>query len=81
MRNSQPHRKTIASGNLDHGDARSDGLCLRLTKTVWLVIWLGLATLLVFPPITLVSFFSRTGSSMFHLARLWARIICSVTGV
>lgn len=57
------------------------GLWLRWLKIGWLVFWLAGATALVFPPITLVSLFSKTGNSMFQLARLWAWIILKVTGV
>ena len=57
------------------------GFLMRWLKIGWLAFWLGAATALVFPPITLISLFSRTGNSMFHLARLWAWIILKVTGV
>lgn len=50
-------------------------------KTAWLAFWLVTATLLVFPPITLVSLFSKTGNSMFQLARMWAWVIMEVTRV
>ena len=54
---------------------------MRWTKIGWLSVWLVVATLLVFPPITLVSLFSKTGNSMFQLARMWAWLILKVTGV
>ncbi len=54
---------------------------LRWIRIGWLSCWLAIATLLVFPPITLVSLFSKTGNSMFQLARLWAWLILKVTGV
>jgi len=50
-------------------------------KIVWLAFWLVTATLSVFPPLTLASLFSKTGNSMFQLARLWAGVIMKVTGV
>lgn len=58
-----------------------NGVLMRWLKITWLATWLAMATLLVFPPITLVSLFSKTGNSMFQLARLWAWLIMSVTGV
>ncbi len=62
-------------------DSAPIGFFLRWLKITWLATWLAIATLLVFPPITLVSLFSKTGNSMFQLARLWAGLILSVTGV
>lgn len=50
-------------------------------KFGWLGCWLVGATLLVFPPLTLVSLFSRTGNSMFQLARVWAWLVMRATGV
>jgi 1-acyl-sn-glycerol-3-phosphate acyltransferase len=50
-------------------------------KVGWLAGWLALATLLVFPPITLLSLISKTGNSMFQAARCWAWLILKVTGV
>ena len=58
-----------------------NGIWMRCFKVGWLAGWAGLATVVVFPPITLVSLFSKTGNSMFHLARLWAWILLKVTGV
>ena len=57
------------------------GLLMRWIKISWLFSWLAIATLLVFPPITLVSLFSKTGNAMFTLARFWAWIILKVTAV
>jgi 1-acyl-sn-glycerol-3-phosphate acyltransferase len=56
-------------------------LLMRGMKIGWLAFWLMTLTLLVFPPITLVSLFSKTGNSMFRLARMWAWSILKVTGV
>ena len=81
MRRSQPSPGSLETGNLDLEALRSGGRFVRMLKTAWLSGWVFLATLLVFPPITLVSLFSRTGNGMFHLARLWARIICAVSRV
>ena len=57
------------------------GILMRWMKMGWLAFWLVTATLLVFPPITLVSLFSKTGNSMFQLARMWAWVILKVTRV
>ena len=54
---------------------------IRWIKIVWLFGCLVIATLLVFPPITLVSLFSKTGNGMFQLARLWAWLILKITAV
>jgi 1-acyl-sn-glycerol-3-phosphate acyltransferase len=60
---------------------RPGSLWLRLAKTVWLGLWLGMATLLISLPIILFSPFSRTGKSIYHLARLWAIFICYVNRI
>lgn len=64
-------------------DAAHDapGRLTRWMKIGWLSFWLVIATLLVFPPISLVSLFSKTGNSMFQLARMWAGLILGATGV
>jgi 1-acyl-sn-glycerol-3-phosphate acyltransferase len=54
---------------------------IRWMKIGWLFSWLVIATLLVFPPITLVSLFSKTGNGMFQLARFWAWLILKVSAV
>lgn len=64
-----------------HNACETPGLLTRWGKIGWLSCWLAVATLLVFPPITLVSLFSKTGNSMFQLARMWAGLILRVTGV
>lgn len=56
-------------------------ILVRWIKIGWLFSWLILATLLVFPPITLVSLVSKTGNGMFQLARFWAWLILKVTAV
>ena len=75
------HSSNKNTAPLDFEGNRTGTAGRRTVKTIWLSSWIVLATLLVFPPIALVSLFSRTGNSLFHLARLWARIICGVTGV
>jgi len=57
------------------------GILKRWTKIGWLFFGLTLATLLIFPPITVVSFFSKTGNSVFQLARFWAWFILKVTAI
>jgi 1-acyl-sn-glycerol-3-phosphate acyltransferase len=54
---------------------------MRWIKIVWLFSWLIIATVLVFPPITLVSLFSKTGNSLFHLARFWAWLVLKISAV
>ncbi len=50
-------------------------------KIVWLSCWLGIATLLVFPPIMISTLFTSTGNFAFQLSRIWARIILTISGV
>jgi 1-acyl-sn-glycerol-3-phosphate acyltransferase len=75
-----PSNLPIESPVMDNAYA-PPGLLMRWMKIGWLAAWLMMATLLVFPPITLISLFSKTGNSMFHLARIWAWLILKVTGV
>ena len=75
-----PSNLPIETPVMDNAD-EAPGLVTRWAKIVWLSFWLMVATLLVFPPITLVSLFSKTGNSMFQLARMWAWLILKVTGV
>ena len=75
-----PSNLSIESQMLDNSYAPL-GLLRRWMKIGWLGFWVVTATLLVFPPITLVSLFSKTGNSMFQLARMWAWVILKVTGV
>ena len=71
---------SIESASME-GVRSNNNALIRWTKIGWLSCWLVLATIIVFPPITLVSLFSKTGNSMFQLARLWAWIILKVTAV
>ena len=41
-------------------------------KIVWMAIWLAIATLLLFIPITLAALLSRTGNLAFNLSKIWA---------
>lgn len=65
---------------MDSGSTTTS-LLVRWLKIGWLFCWLIIATLLVFPPITLVSMVSKTGNGMFTLARWWAGLILKVTAV
>jgi 1-acyl-sn-glycerol-3-phosphate acyltransferase len=75
-----PSVQSIESPVMDTETAPT-GIVMRWIKIGWLFSWLVIATLLVFPPITLVSLFSKTGNGMFQLARFWAWIILKVTAV
>jgi 1-acyl-sn-glycerol-3-phosphate acyltransferase len=81
MAKEPPPTSPIPSGAAEALAAPRQGAWIRGCKIAWLAFWAVTATLLVFPPLTLVSLFSKTGNSMFQLARLWAWIILSVTGV
>ncbi len=70
----------IESSLMDTSDPHPIFL-LRWIKIAWLFSWLVIATVLVFPPITLVSLFSKTGNGMFHLARFWAWLILKISAV
>jgi len=54
---------------------------LRLAKTLWIYFWAILATLLLFVPVCLAAFVSRTGNLAFNLTQLWAWIMLKVTFV
>ncbi|HOG07614.1 MAG: 1-acyl-sn-glycerol-3-phosphate acyltransferase [Syntrophales bacterium] len=54
---------------------------LRLAKTLWIYFWAILSSLLLFVPICLAAFFSRTGNLAFNLSQLWAWIMLKVTCV
>jgi len=75
-----PSNPTVESPVMDNAGAPSHFL-MAWIKIAWLAFWLLTATLLVFPLITLVSLFSKTGNSMFQLARVWAWVVMKVTGV
>jgi len=52
-----------------------------LVKVVWLGFWLVIATILVTIPIIISGYFTSTGNFAFTMARIWARILLTVTGV
>jgi len=70
---------------LEHADCkiqiRKSHFPIRLMKIAWIVFWLGFATFLVFPPITIVSFFSKTGNFACILSRMWAWVLLKTTRV
>jgi 1-acyl-sn-glycerol-3-phosphate acyltransferase len=53
---------------------------LRMVKIAWLSFWIGIATLVVFLPVTISALLSTTGNLPFSLSRIWARIVLLVTG-
>jgi len=54
---------------------------LRGIKIVWLGFWMSIATLLIFLPITISAFLSRTGNLPFSISKIWAWIMLTVTWV
>jgi 1-acyl-sn-glycerol-3-phosphate acyltransferase len=56
-----------------------DFLC-GIVKIAWFSLWLGLATLAVFAPITVAALFGSTGNFAFSLSKVWAWIMLTVTG-
>jgi len=80
MPKTPPSVPPVESPVMDSVTTSTGGL-MRWIKIVWLFFWLVIATLLVFPPITLASLFSKTGNGMFQLARFWAWLILKVSAV
>jgi 1-acyl-sn-glycerol-3-phosphate acyltransferase len=54
---------------------------MRYLKIVWLASWAGLATLVLFLPITLAALVSRTGNLAFQISRVWAWVMLKAAGV
>lgn len=50
-------------------------------KILWACFWMAFASLLLFLPITLAAFMSRTGNLAFTLSKAWAWIMLKVTWV
>lgn len=50
-------------------------------KIVWLASWAGVATLVLFLPITLAALLSRTGNLAFQISRVWAWVMLKAGGV
>jgi len=50
-------------------------------KILWLSFWAFFATGILFFPITLAAFFSRTGNLAFNISKIWAWFILKVTMV
>jgi 1-acyl-sn-glycerol-3-phosphate acyltransferase len=57
------------------------GLIPKVAITVWAILWACLATIVLFLPVILCAFFSRTGNLAFTLSKLWANIMLWVTFV
>jgi 1-acyl-sn-glycerol-3-phosphate acyltransferase len=49
-------------------------------KFAWFSLWLGLATLAAFVPITVAALFGSTGNFAFTLSKVWAWTMLTVTG-
>lgn len=49
-------------------------------KVLWLFFWAILATVILFLPITIAAFLSRTGNMAFNISKLWAHLMVFVTG-
>jgi 1-acyl-sn-glycerol-3-phosphate acyltransferase len=56
-------------------------LLSRILKILWLGLWLGLATLTMFAPVTVSALLDSTGNLPFSLSKVWAWITLKVTGV
>ena len=61
-------------------DSNSSKL-LAFLHTIVIYIWTIVATLVVGLSVILVSFFSKTGNSVHHLARMWGRSILWISGL
>jgi 1-acyl-sn-glycerol-3-phosphate acyltransferase len=53
----------------------------RIGKVLWLGFWFGLATFIMFAPVTVAAFSDSTGNLAFTLSKVWAWIMLKVTGV
>lgn len=53
---------------------------LRMVKIAWLGFWIGIATLILFLPVTVSALLSSTGNLPFTLSKIWARIVLLATG-
>ncbi len=54
---------------------------MRACKAIWVCVWAIIATLVLFIPITMAAFLSKTGNLAFSISKLWAYIMLFVTGV
>lgn len=54
---------------------------IRIFKIAWLFAWAGIATLIVFLPIMVVSFIAPNSNAGFELSRWWAWVLLKATGV
>jgi len=46
-----------------------------MALTVWTILWACIATVILFLPVTISAFFSRSGNLAFTISKLWARIM------
>jgi 1-acyl-sn-glycerol-3-phosphate acyltransferase len=51
----------------------------KIAKAVWICAWAIAATIIVFLPVTVTSFFSTTGTAGFHLTRFWSWMMLTAT--
>jgi 1-acyl-sn-glycerol-3-phosphate acyltransferase len=56
-------------------------MTMNAIKVFWLFFWAVLATMILFLPITLSAFLSRTGNLAFNISKLWAHLMVFVSGV
>ncbi|MBW2557464.1 MAG: 1-acyl-sn-glycerol-3-phosphate acyltransferase [Deltaproteobacteria bacterium] len=54
---------------------------LRIFKILWIGLWAGLATIVIFIPIVVTSFLSPTGNLPFTVSKVWAWMMLKVTRV
>lgn len=54
---------------------------INILKIIWLSLWLIIATILLFLPMTIASFSSSTGNLPFTISKAWAWTVLFVTGV
>jgi 1-acyl-sn-glycerol-3-phosphate acyltransferase len=54
---------------------------MKAIKVFWLFFWASFATVILFLPMTLAAFLSRTGNLAFNISKLWAHLMVFVSGV
>ncbi|MCX8123580.1 MAG: 1-acyl-sn-glycerol-3-phosphate acyltransferase [Spirochaetes bacterium] len=52
-----------------------------LFKSIWLIMWASLMSVLLFIPMTVAAVFSVTGNLAFNISKIWAWTMLIVTGV
>ena len=53
----------------------------KIIGVAWLGLWVAVATLIVFIPITITGLLSRTGNLAFSISKLWAYAMLGVSFV